>query len=91
MAASNMLGMRRPGPDCSVVPHIVSNIERAAVVGHVAVAGELVRERAHVARALHVVLAAQRVDADAVAADVAGGHRQVGQAHHHRASPGCAR
>jgi hypothetical protein len=55
-----------------------------AVVGDVAVAGQLVRERAHVAGALHVVLAAQRVHADAFAADVAGGHRQVGDAHHHR-------
>ena len=34
--------------------------------------------------ALHVVLAAQRVHADAFAADVAGGHREVGDAHHHR-------
>ena len=30
------------------------------------------RERAHVAGALHIVLAAQRIDADAVAADIAG-------------------
>ena len=35
------------------------------VVGDVAIAGQLVRERAHVAGALHVVLAAQRVHADA--------------------------
>ena len=53
------------------------------VVGDMAVAGELVRERAHVAGALHVVLAAQRVHADAVAADVAGGHGEVGHAHDH--------
>ena len=31
------------------------------VVGNVAVAGELVRERTHVAGALHVVLPAQRI------------------------------
>ena len=53
------------------------------VVGDVAVAGELVRERAHVARALHVVLAAQRVHADADAADVAGRHGEVRHAHDH--------
>ena len=42
------------------------------------------REGAHVAGALHVVLAAQRIHADAVAADIAGGHGEVGHAHHHR-------
>ena len=47
------------------------------------VAGELVRERAHVAGALDVVLAAQRVDADAGAADVAGGHGEIGHRHDH--------
>ena len=65
------------------MPHSCSNTLARAVVGDVAVPGQLVRERAHVARALHVVLAAQRVDADAVAPDVAGGHGQVGHAHHH--------
>ena len=80
-----MLGMRRPG---SVEqwrrPTAARTRSRDAVVGDVAVAGQLVRERAHVARALHVVLAAQRVHADAVAPDVAGGHGEVGHAHHHR-------
>ena len=52
------------------------------VVGDVAIAGELVRERAHVAGALHVVLAAQRVHADAAAADIAGRHGEVGDRHH---------
>ena len=60
-----------------------SNMCAHRVVGDVAVAGELVRERAHVAGALHVVLAAQRVHADAVAADVAGRHGEVGHAHDH--------
>ena len=54
------------------------------VVGHVAVAGQLVGERAHVARALHVVLAPQRVDAYAITADVARRHCQVRHAHDHR-------
>ena len=66
------------------VPHSCSKTLAHGVVGDVAVAGQLVGERAHVARALHVVLAAQRVDADAVAPDVAGGHGEVGHAHHHR-------
>ncbi len=60
-------------------------------VRHVPITGELVRERTHVARTLHVVLAAQRIHAYAFAADVARGHRQVGDAEHHRACPGCAR
>ena len=55
-------------------------------VRHVAVAREFVRERAHVAGALHVVLATQRVHAHAFAADVAGGHREVRNAHDHRAA-----
>ena len=51
------------------------------LVGDVAVAGVLVRERAHVAGALHVVLAAQRVHADALVAEVAGRHGEVGHGH----------
>ena len=40
------------------------------------------RERAHVAGALDVVLAAQRVHADAGPADIAGRHGEVGDRHH---------
>src|SRR5699024_8160924 len=54
-----------------------------ALVRDVAVAGELVREGAHVAGALDVVLAAQRVHADAGPAEVTGRHRQVRHAHDH--------
>ena len=39
------------------------------------------RERTHVAGALHVVLAAQRIHADARPADIAGRHREVGDRH----------
>ncbi len=53
-------------------------------IGHVAVARQLMRERAHVARTLDVVLATQRADADAFAPDVAGRHGQVGHPHDHR-------
>ena len=42
------------------------------------------RERAHVARALDVVLAAQRVHADALAAEIAGRHGEVGDRHDRR-------
>jgi hypothetical protein len=42
------------------------------------VARQFVRERPHVAGALHVVLAAQRVHADAGPADIAGQHGEVG-------------
>ena len=52
------------------------------IVGDVPIAGELVRERAHVAGALHVVLPAQRVHADAGPADVAGRHGEIGDRHH---------
>ena len=47
---------------------------------HMAVAGKFVREGAHVTGTLHVVLAAQRVHADAIAADIAGQHGKVGNA-----------
>jgi hypothetical protein len=53
-------------------------------VRNMAVARQFVREAAHVAGALHVVLAAQRIDADALAADVAGGHGEVGDGDHRR-------
>ncbi|MNN33246.1 hypothetical protein D3C81_1469980 [compost metagenome] len=43
-------------------------------------------EGAHVAGALNVVLPPQRVHAHAFAADVAGGHGQVGDAHHRGAA-----
>ncbi|MDT4826606.1 hypothetical protein FQZ97_599210 [compost metagenome] len=63
--------------------HAPVPLELAAhgVVGDVAVARQLVRERPHVARPLHVVLSAQWVHAHAFAADVAGGHCQVGDRH----------
>ena len=44
--------------------------------------GSLFGQRAHVAAALHVVLAAQRVEAGAVAADVAGEQREVDEREH---------
>ena len=40
-------------------------------------------ERTHVTRALHVVLAAERVHPHAKAANVARRHRQIGHGHHH--------
>ena len=52
------------------------------VVLDMAIAGQLMREAAHVAAALHVVLAAQRVHTHARAADIAGQHGQVGDADH---------
>ncbi len=68
--------------------HAPFGIEQGARdrVRHVPVAGEFVRERTHVARTLHVVLAPQRVHAHAFAADIARGHREVGDAEHHRAA-----
>jgi hypothetical protein len=45
-----------------------------------------VREGAHVARALDIILSAQRVHADAGAPDVARRHRKVGDRHDGRAA-----
>ena len=81
-----MLGMRSPGSGSIVVPQRVLEQRPRRVVGHVPVARELVREGAHVARALDVVLAAERVHADAVAADVARRHGEVRHPHDHRRS-----
>ena len=64
------------------LPLLLEQLARR-LVGDMAVARELVRERAHVAGALHVVLAAQRVHADALVADVAGDHGEVGHGHDH--------
>ena len=73
--------MRRPGSGSSVdAPGCLEDRAHVGVLD-VAVARQLVRERAHVAGALHVVLAAQRVHAHALAADVAGRHGEVGDAH----------
>ena len=46
------------------------------------VSGQHVGQGAHVAGALHVVLAAEGIDAGALAADVSGEQGQVGAAHH---------
>ncbi len=61
-------------------PELLEGLARC-IVGDVAVTRQLVRERAHVAGALYIVLAAQRVNADARPADIAGDHREVGDRH----------
>ena len=58
------------------VPHGLELIAYS-VTRDMAIAGQLVRKRAHVAGTLHVVLPAQRVHADAGPADIAGRHREV--------------
>ena len=63
-------------------PELLEHVARR-VVRNMAVTGELVRERAHVAGALDIVLAAQRVHADALAPDIARRHGDVGHAHDH--------
>src|SRR3954447_5391448 len=52
----------------------------------VAIAGQFVREAAHVAAALHIVLSTQRIYADAAAADIAGGHGKICDRHDSRAA-----
>ncbi len=76
--------MRRPGSGLQM--HAPFFLEQRArrVVRDMAVARQLVRERAHIARALHVVLAAQRIHADAAPADIAGRHGEIGHRHHRR-------
>ena len=63
-------------------PQAASNGARASSSSRSWNAGQLVGDGAHVAAALHVVLAAQRDQAGAVAADVAGEQRQVDQREH---------
>ncbi len=60
-------------------------LERCAdlVVLNRAIPGKLVRERAHVAGALYVVLPAQRIEAAAGKTEIAGRHREIGHAHDH--------
>src|SRR5208283_5500012 len=58
-------------------------IDRARTgVGDVPVSRELMREGAHVASALHIVLTAQGIDADAIPAKVSGRHREIGDREH---------
>ena len=74
--AKSGLGAEREAPGLfELVAH--------GVARDVAVAGELMGEGTHVAGPLHVVLAAQRVDPNAVATDVPSRHGQVRHAHHH--------
>src|SRR5208282_3162950 len=51
------------------------------VVRDMAVSRKLVRERAHVARTLDIVLPAQGIHADPRSAQIAGGHGEIGDAH----------
>ena len=50
-------------------------------VGHLLVAGEICWQASHIAGALYIVLAPQRVDAAAWPAQFTGHHGQVGKAH----------
>ena len=65
--------------------HAPEGFEQLArgLVRHMAIAGELVRKGAHVAGALHIILPAQRIHANALAAKIARRHRQIGHAHDH--------
>ena len=51
-------------------------------IGNMPIARQLVREAAHVAGPLHVVLPPQRVHPHPRPADIAGGHGQIGNGHH---------
>ena len=77
--ASNMSVRCSPRFGGIVAPHAASKLRAQGVVLDVLEAGQLVRQRAHVAAALHVVLAAQRLEPRAVAADVPDEQREVDQ------------
>ncbi len=70
------LGIDRDAP-------VLLELRAHFVAGDWAVAREFVRERAHVTGTLHVVLAPERVHADARASDVSGRHCKVCHAHDH--------
>ena len=65
-----------------VTPQAASNFARSGVVLHVLEARQAVRDGPHVAAALDVVLAAKRVEAAAVAADMPGQQRQHDEREH---------
>jgi hypothetical protein len=64
-----------------LTPERLEHFERRRL-REMAVARQLVGERAHVAGALNIVLPAERVHADALAADIAGGHGEIGDGDH---------
>ena len=72
----------RPGVSGSSTPQAARELRPRRRVGHLLVAGVDVGQGAHVAGALHVVLAAQRVHAGARPAEVAGEQRQVADGQH---------
>ena len=78
-----MFGMRKPGSLCKRDSPGALELCADGVVRDMPVAGELVREGAHVAGTLHVVLPAQRIDAHPFASDVGGRHGEIRDAHHH--------
>ncbi|MNS94692.1 hypothetical protein D3C72_1289170 [compost metagenome] len=66
-----------------VYPPGVSKLRAHGGICHVLIAREHVRQHAHIARALYVILPANRADADGRAAEIAGQQRQARQAFHH--------
>ena len=68
-------------------PVIFKQSPRVAIAD-VAISRKFMRETAHVARALDVVLATKRIYADTTAANIPGCHRQIGDCHNGRAALG---
>ena len=75
--ASNIWLRCQPFFGGTATPQAASNLAAESVVLDVLEARQAIRQGAHVAAALDVVLAAQRVEAAAVLPDVAGERRQV--------------
>ncbi len=64
------------------LPYLLEHVAHR-VVADMAIARIFMREGTHVAGALHIVLATERIDADAIAPDIAGAHGEIGHGHHH--------
>ena len=77
--ASNIPERCQPRTGGTATPHSASNFVRSSSFSTCWKPGQAIGQGAHVAAALDVVLATQRVDAAAVAADVAGEQDQVDQ------------
>ena len=77
--ASNMPDRCQPRRGGTVTPQAASNFARSVSFSTCWKPGQAVRQGAHVAAALDVVLATQRVDAAAVAPDVSGQQDKVDQ------------
>ena len=81
---SRIKHVRNPVPRLGVELRIPQGIEMFANRGIAdrSISRQLMRIRPHVTRPLHIVLAAQRIDADTAPPNIPSRHRQIGDPHH---------